>query len=171
MAVAEISIDASHPAVPGLSRVRAWPLPHAGSPHHAERRARTIIRSVLGSAHVRRDDVLDTEIIVAELAVNAVQHAAPPYELRIVFVGAVWPVWCEVADGGAGLERVRQRLRGPAAVSAGAVPELAERGRGLLMVGGLSGGRCAAYPTTVCHTNSAGKAVGFALPGAGAERP
>lgn len=170
MTITEMSIDASHPAVPGVCRVRVWSLP-AGSAHQAERHARSIIRSVLGAAHVRRDDVLDTEIIVAELAVNAVQHAAPPYELRIISVGAVWPVWCEVADSGAGLERVRQRLRGPAAVSAEAIPELAEGGRGLLMVGGLAGGRCAAYPTSLCHSNSAGKAVGFALPGVGAERP
>jgi anti-sigma regulatory factor (Ser/Thr protein kinase) len=165
MTVAEMSIDEHHYAAPDLCRVRIWSLP-AGSPHHAERGARTIIRDVLRAANVSHDEVRDTEGIVAELAVNAVQHAAPPYELRIVFVGRIWPTWCEVADCGSDLERVQRGLRGAAALSDDAMPDLAERGRGLLMVSGLSAGRCAAYPTTVCQTNSSGKAVGFALPGA-----
>ncbi|HZB33905.1 MAG TPA: ATP-binding protein [Streptosporangiaceae bacterium] len=161
MTVAEMPIDAHHPAAPAVCRVRVWPLP-PGSAHHAETSARTIIRGVLRATGTGRDEVLEAETIVAELAVNAVQHAIPPYELRIVFMGRVWPTWCEVADGGPGLERVRQRLGGPAVVS-----ELTERGRGLVMVSGLSAGRCAAYLTTVCQTQAAGKAVGFALPGAG----
>jgi anti-sigma regulatory factor (Ser/Thr protein kinase) len=170
MTVAELSIDARHPAAPGLCRVRVWPLP-AASAHCAERGARTIVRDVLAAAGVRPGDVLETESIVAELAVNAVQHAAPPYELRIVFAGTVWPTWCEVADGGADVDRIRWRPPGggaaTTATSAEAVPELAEGGRGLILVGGLSGGRWAAYRTTLCQNNAVGKAVGFALPGAG----
>jgi anti-sigma regulatory factor (Ser/Thr protein kinase) len=159
MTVAEMPIDAHHPAAPAMCRVRVWPLP-AGAAHHTERTARTIIRGVLRAADTARDDVLESETIVAELAVNAVQHSVPPYELRVVFMGKVWPAWCEVADGGTDLERVRRRLAGVALVS-----ELTERGRGLLMVSGLSAGRCAAYLTTVCQSQAAGKAVGFALPG------
>jgi anti-sigma regulatory factor (Ser/Thr protein kinase) len=170
MTVAEMPIHAHHPAAPALCRVGVWPLP-AGPAHHAERTARTIIRTVLADA--RRDDVLEAETIVAELAVNAVQHAVPPYELRIIFAGQTWPAWCEIADGGNDLARVRRRLGD--AMSGAAMSELTVRGRGLVMVSGLSAGRCAAYPTTVCQTNAAGKAVGFALPGTGciacADRP
>ena len=32
-------------------------------------------------------------------------------------------------------------------------------------------GRCAVYPTTVCQTGAAGKAIGFALPGVAATTP
>lgn len=166
MTVAEMFIDARHPAAPAVCRVRAWPLP-AGSPHHAERGARAIIREVLSDANVRRDDVLETENIVAELTINAIQHAPPPYELRIVFVGGLWPTWCEVADAGTDVERIRQGLRGTAGPVDAVLGDLSERGRGLLMVSGLCDGRCAAYPTTICQISSPGKAVGFALPGAG----
>lgn len=165
MTVAEMPMNARDPAVPAVCRVRVWPLP-ADPAHHAERAARAIIRDVLHDADAKRDDVAEAETIVAELAVNAVQHAVPPYELRVVFVGRAWPAWCDVADSGTDLERVRRRL-GDAAVPGGAMCELALRGRGLVMVNGLSGGRCAAYLTTVCQTDAAGKAVGFALPGAG----
>jgi len=165
MTVAEMPIDTQHPAAPALCRVRVWPLP-VGPAHDAERSARTIVRGVLADADASRDDVLEAEIIVAELAINAVQHAVPPYEVRVVFVGQRWPAWCDVADGGSDLERVRRRL-GETAVPDGAESELTVRGRGLVMVNGLSGGRCAAYLTTVCPSNAAGKAVGFALPGAG----
>src|SRR5262245_52608597 len=125
MTVAEMPIYAHQPAAPAICRVRVWPLP-AGSAHRAERSARTIIRGVL-RAGVGRDDVLEAETIVAELAVNAVLHAVPPYELRIVLVGQIWPTWCEVADSGTDLERVRRRLGGAS------VPGLSEGGRGLLM--------------------------------------
>ena len=165
MTVAEVCIDGQHPAEPALCHVRVWSLP-GGSPHEAERRARAIIRDLLRDVGASRDHVLETEHIVAELAVNAVQHAVPPYELRIVFVGTQWPAWCEVADSGSDLERIQGLLNGTAAVSDAGTPELAECGRGLLMVTGLCEGRCAAYPTTVCQTNSPGKAVGFCLPGA-----
>ena len=166
MTVAEMPVEAHHPAVPAIYGVRVWPLP-AGSAHHTERTARSIIRDVLAAVDAGRDDVLEAEMIVAELAVNAVQHAVPPYELRVVFVGQGWPAWCEVADGGTDLDRVRRRLGAAATGPDDAPPELTVRGRGLVMVNGLSAGRCAAYPTTVCQTNEAGKAVGFALPGAG----
>jgi anti-sigma regulatory factor (Ser/Thr protein kinase) len=165
MTVAEMSTDAHHSAAPAPCRVRAWPLP-AGAAHHTERAARTIIRRVLEDTGAGSDDVLEVEIIVAELAVNAAQHAVPPYELRVVFVGQTWPAWCDVADSGTDVERVRRRLRN-AVMSGDALPELATCGRGLVMVNGLSAGRCAAYLTTVCQTQAAGKAVGFALPGAG----
>jgi anti-sigma regulatory factor (Ser/Thr protein kinase) len=165
MTVAEMPMNARHPAVPAVCRVRVWPLP-ASPAHHAERAARAIIRGVLHDADANRDDVAEAETIVAELAVNAVQHAVPPYELRVVFVGQSWPTWCDVADSGSDIDRVRRRLR-DAAVLGDSMCELELCGRGLVMVNGLSGGRCAAYLTTVCQTQAAGKAVGFALPGTG----
>jgi anti-sigma regulatory factor (Ser/Thr protein kinase) len=172
MTVAEMCIDVQQLFTPSLCRVRMWLLP-AGSPYHAERRARTILRDVLGRTGVVDDDVLDAEHIVAELAVNAVRHAAPPYELRVVFVGEVWPVWCEVADSSPKPEDVQWRLRRAVEtpVGDGMLAELSEHGRGLRMAAGLSDGRCAAYATTVCQTGAAGKAVGFALPRVGAALP
>jgi anti-sigma regulatory factor (Ser/Thr protein kinase) len=166
MTDAEMPIDAHHPAAPALCRVRVWPLPTSPA-HHTERTARTIIRNLLADTGAGGDAVLEAEIIVAELAVNAVQHAKPPYELRVIFVGQRWPTWCDVADGGTDLERVRRRLGDAAAVPDDAPPELTVGGRGLVMVYGLSGGRCAAYLTTVCQTDTAGKAIGFALPAPG----
>jgi anti-sigma regulatory factor (Ser/Thr protein kinase) len=166
MTVAEVCEEMHQPAALGLCRVRVWLLP-TGSSHHAECSARAIIRDVLQGSGATDDDVLEAEHIIAELAVNAVQHAVPPYELRIVFVGDVWPVWCELADGSPALDRVRQLLHSATTpVSDGVIPELSEGGRGLRLVGGLSNGRCAAYSAVLCRTGTAGKAVGFALPGA-----
>jgi anti-sigma regulatory factor (Ser/Thr protein kinase) len=167
MTVAEMPTHAHHPAAPALCRVRVWPLP-AGPAHHAERAARTIIRNVLADTDAGGDAVAEAEIIVAELAVNAAQHALPPYELRVIYAGQTWPVWCEVADSGTDLHRLQPHLHG--ATVAGP-DRLAEGGRGLVMVTGLSAGRCAAYATAVCQTHAAGKAVGFALPGVGGVAP
>jgi hypothetical protein len=82
-------------------------------------------------------------------------------------------VWCEVADSNPELEGVRRRLRGADDIPSASdvlpemIPELSESGRGLQLAGGLSYGRCAVYPTTICQTGTAGKAIGFALPGIG----
>jgi anti-sigma regulatory factor (Ser/Thr protein kinase) len=172
MTVAEMCIDMQQLVAPSLCRVQVWLLP-ADSPHHAERRARTILRDVLSRTDAADDDVLDAEHIAAELAVNAVQHGASPYELRVVFVGEFWPVWCEVADSDPEPDGVRRWLchAAGAPVGEGVIAELSESGRGLQMAAGLSDGRCAAYATTVCQTSAAGKAVGFALPRIGAALP
>jgi anti-sigma regulatory factor (Ser/Thr protein kinase) len=134
-----------------------WSLP-ADCAHRAERRARALLRSSLQQAGIACDDVLDAETAVAELAVNAVQHATPPYELRVFYIGGSLPIWCEVVDGGPFTDVFSEHLRLPEDV------ELSERGRGLRMVEGLSAERCAAYPSTLSRTGGPAKAVGFALP-------
>jgi anti-sigma regulatory factor (Ser/Thr protein kinase) len=133
-----------------------WSLP-ADCAHRAGRRARALLRSSLQQAGIAYDDVLDVETAVAELAVNAVQHATPPYELRVFYVGGSLPIWCEVVDAGPVID-VFSEIRLPEDV------ELFERGRGLRMVEGLSDERCAAYPSTLSRTGDPAKAVGFALP-------
>jgi anti-sigma regulatory factor (Ser/Thr protein kinase) len=141
----------------GPCRMATWSLP-ADSAHRAERRARALLRRSLRQAGIAHDDVLDAETAVAELAVNAVQHATPPYELRVFYVGASLPVWCEVVDGGPVTDVFRDDLRSPEDIG------LSEGGRGLRMVEGLSDQRCAAYPSTLSPTGDPAKAVGFALP-------
>ena len=168
MTVAEVCVNTDPSIAPGLCRVRVWLLP-ADSPHHTEQRARTILRDVLGPLHIDGDAVADAEHVIAELAINAVQHAEPPCELRIMFLGEVWPAWCEVADSSPALDVVRRRLQGAVVTADDAmIPELAESGRGLQVAAGLSNGRCAVYPTAICQTGAIGKAIGFALPGTGA---
>jgi anti-sigma regulatory factor (Ser/Thr protein kinase) len=134
-----------------------WSLP-ANSAHRAEDRARVLLRDSLQQANIARDDVLDAETIVAELAVNAIQHATPPYELRIFSIGGSLPIWCEVVDGDPVPDVLRERLRSSGETG------LSERGRGLQLVDGLSDGRWAVYPTTSSRTGNPVKAVGFALP-------
>jgi anti-sigma regulatory factor (Ser/Thr protein kinase) len=141
----------------GPGRMAVWSLP-ADSAHRAERRARALLRSSLQRAGVACDDVLDAETAVAELAVNAVQHATPPYELRVFYVGGSLPIWCEVVDGGPVTDVFSEHLRLPEDMG------LSERGRGLRMVEGLSDGRCATYPSSLSRTGIPAKAVGFALP-------
>jgi anti-sigma regulatory factor (Ser/Thr protein kinase) len=134
-----------------------WSLP-SGSAHRAEARARTLVRESLLRAGIGGDDVFDADTAVAELAVNAVRHAHPPYELRILSLGGLLPIWCEVVDGGPPSDVFAEYLRPPDGTG------LAESGRGLQLVDGLSVGRCAAYPTSVSRTGAAAKAIGFALP-------
>jgi hypothetical protein len=83
--------------------VASWALP-TGSPRDAQLRAREILREVLDAAGVADVEAFEAETAVAELAINAVQHGKPPCELRVVYVGEHWPVWCELADAGSPLQ-------------------------------------------------------------------
>ncbi|WP_285495472.1 ATP-binding protein [Actinomadura sp. NBRC 104425] len=166
--IARIPLWSEHPAAlpaSDLWRARVWRL----SSQHAERKARAVVRDALTRAGASADTVADMELVVAELAANAVQHAKSPYELRIIFAGVdSRAVWCEVADCDPSLGRI------PELLNVAAVPEpdddldaviasLTVGGRGLALVHGLTAGRCAVYPTTVCSPPRPGKAIGFAL--------
>lgn len=140
---------------PDPSGIALWSLP-TDSAHRTEVRARSLLRGALREAGIAEDDLLDVETVVAELALNAAQHAIPPYELRIFYVGGHLPIWCEVVDGGPITNVIAKHLRTPEE------PGMAEGGRGLQIVHGLTDGRCAAYPTSASGVR--GKAVGFALP-------
>ncbi|GAA2438441.1 hypothetical protein GCM10010191_62020 [Actinomadura vinacea] len=148
--------------------VGVWRLP-AG---RAEQRARVIIRELLGRAGVSPERVADSELVAAELAANGVRHAAPPYELRVLFAGTERrPVWCELADADPCLGRVPELLREPSVDLEpdedldAVIAALSLGGRGLSLVRDLTGGHCAIYTTTACSKPGLGKAVGLALPG------
>lgn len=138
----------------GLCRMSVWHLP-CNSAHRAEKSARAAVRRALLQAGIGEDDIFDADSAVAELAVNAVQHARPPYELRILSLGGQLPIWCEVVDSGPFGDVFGEYVPDE---------ELSEHGRGLRLVDGLSAQRCAAYPTSALRTGAAAKAVGFALP-------
>ncbi|MEV8638241.1 hypothetical protein AB0395_41970 [Streptosporangium sp. NPDC051023] len=136
----------------------------------ASRRARAVVRQVLGRAGLGDDAVADAEIVVAELAANAEKHARPPYELRVFSLGVV-PAWCEIVDGDPDLYEVRVVLGLLCSVEEIGLPLLAENGRGLLLAHRLSGGHCHVHPTTALATGDPGKAVAFALPVLSGGRP
>lgn len=146
--------------LPSESRLTVCVLEPGSVAHYA----RALVRDVLLAAGVPAGRIDDAELIVGELGANAEVHACPPYELR-VFQLADGPARFELADSAPGLERICAafaRLR--------TAPDLdpllmAEHGRGLLMTYLLSGGDCQAYATTLLHTATPGKAVGFSLPG------
>ncbi|WP_378325581.1 ATP-binding protein [Actinomadura fibrosa] len=134
----------------------------------APRLARKILRGTLVNAVVGESDVDDAELVVGELAANAISHSAGPYELRFVTIDG-HPAWCEVVDGGRDLAGIPQILE---SLHRNAMPEeqahqddlQQESGRGLAIVHRLTGGRCRAYPTVISATGQPGKAVAFALP-------
>ncbi|MDF5754721.1 ATP-binding protein [Spongiactinospora sp. TRM90649] len=121
----------------------------------AVRAARAVVRDALRG--LKEDDLRDAELVVAELAGNAVRHACPPYEVRVFSVGGR-AVWCEVVDGDpGGVGAVLAALGRPRAD-----PDLAaEDGRGLVVVRALSHGRCGVYAMAVPRP---AKAVGFVVP-------
>lgn len=137
----------------------------------AERRARAVLRELLGGAGVGAEAVADMELVVAELAANGVRHARPPYELRVLFAGADRrPVWCELADADPRLGRVPDLLRAPPAPGEpgedldAVIASLRPGGRGLSLVRALTAGHCTVYNTPTWSGAGLGKAVGFALP-------
>ncbi|GII77313.1 hypothetical protein Sru01_22950 [Sphaerisporangium rufum] len=129
----------------------------------ASRGARAALREALERAGVAADGVSDAEIIVAELAANAEKHACGPYELRVHCLSGI-PVWCEMVDGGHGLDGILAILAGLHTGPEHDPAPFAENGRGLLLAHRLSYGHCYAYPTTMSVGGGAGKAVAFALP-------
>jgi len=153
----------------GAHQVLLWVL----EPGSLVRLARALLREVLRRGDVHGEALGDAELAVVELATNAELYASGPYELRIVLAGGV-PIWCEVADGGTDLGEVAaalERFRTADVPASDGIEDLVahaalteERGRGLLLVHHLSGGRCSVYPTRLLSTGTAGKAAAFALP-------
>ncbi|WP_168221095.1 ATP-binding protein [Actinomadura sp. WMMA1423] len=133
------------------------------------RHARALLREVLRNAGVDENDVDEAELVVGELAANAVSYAGGPYEIRFVLVGGR-PAWCEVVDGGtdlAGIPEIFEKLKGAEAAEFAPAEVPREHGHGLAIVHRLSGGLCKAYPTVVSSARRPGKAVAFALPSNG----
>ncbi|MER5646512.1 ATP-binding protein [Streptosporangium sp. NPDC002524] len=139
------------------------------APGSASRRARAVVREVLGDAGLPIDDIDSAELIVAELAANAERHARPPYELRIHSLDGI-PTWCEIVDSDPDPHEVGIILNLLRSVTEIGLPLLAENGRGLLLAHRLSRGYCHVRPTTVGTTGTTGKAVAFALPSPGPRR-
>jgi anti-sigma regulatory factor (Ser/Thr protein kinase) len=87
-------------------KMLAWAL----SPDTGVRRARRLLRGHLTS-HISDEVVLDDlEVVVSELATNAMTHTEGPAEMRILHHGEA-PVVCEIADTGGGLDEIAQHLR------------------------------------------------------------
>ncbi|MDF5759167.1 ATP-binding protein [Spongiactinospora sp. TRM90649] len=127
----------------------------------AVREARRVVRAALETEGLGEDAIFDAEVAVAELAANAVRHARPPYEVRVFTVAGI-PAWCECVDGEPASGRVEAALA--LAGTGHGRGSLAEHGRGLALVHGLSEGYCRAYTTALSGTGAPGKAVAFALP-------
>lgn len=137
--------------------IMLWPL---GPAEALPRQARRLVDAALRTLPVRAERVQDALLMVQELASNAAEHGAPPYELRVYHAPEMTTV--EVLDGG---ERLPVLSRHP-------VPELTlddvdalelvvlERGRGLVTVAALSEGHCGVRPLP----GRPGKAVWFGIP-------
>lgn len=143
--------------------VTAWALP----PETAVRRARSLLRSQLTDRITDQSVFDDLEIMVSELATNAVVHADGPYEMRILQHAGV-PVACEIVDTGRGLDEIAEHLGRHADPDDPAPPldldALQPSGRGLGVVAHLSGGRCGAHTTRLHSTGRPGKGVWFNIP-------
>ena len=139
-----------------------WPL-DAADPATVVR-ARTLLHGALAVLGLGAETIGDTQLGVAELVGNAVQHAQPPLELRLrvhaglAVIGVVdgsptmptWPAGTEapnIAPSYGDLDQL--------------IAELAEHGRGLGLVQRLSGDRCGAEPTRTRQATP-GKRVWFA---------
>ncbi|MBW8484215.1 ATP-binding protein [Actinomadura parmotrematis] len=145
--------DPGGPDEPATGRPgRAWPLP--GGPGCAGY-ARRVLGEALAGLGASRDTVADARLMVSELATNAHQHAAGrgPHELWLYLGRGPDPaLCCAVFDTHAGA-----RLPGYSWTSG-------DCGRGLSIVGELSGGRWGSL-RTVSRVGPPvpGKAVWFAI--------
>jgi anti-sigma regulatory factor (Ser/Thr protein kinase) len=133
-------------------RYGPFPQPPLGAGHlsaeydpcpSAVREARAEVRRQLeGWGLAERGDVAEvTELLVSELATNALLHAASRFRLTLSAAHGV--LRCEVADAG---------RRVPQVVDAGS----AESGRGMFLVDALA-------QRWGCHQDGAGKTVWFEL--------
>ncbi|SDI11887.1 Histidine kinase-like ATPase domain-containing protein [Sinosporangium album] len=137
-------------------RVSAWCL----LPRDAPRRARRLLRSrLIGLSPAVVDDL---ELVLSELASNAVTHAPGPYELRILYEDGL-PIRVEVADSGNSARTVDRLLHRPGDAFA-AVDTLADGGRGLRIVAACTGGWCGARQVRLYGTGRLGTGVWFSLP-------
>lgn len=137
--------------------IMLWPL---GPADALARQARLLVDAAQRTLPVGAERLADVLLMVQELASNAAEHGAPPYELRIYHAPETTTV--ELLDAG---ERYPVMPRHPA-------PELTfddvdtidlavlERGRGLVTVAALSGGRCGVR----LLPGRPGKAIWFAVP-------
>ncbi|MEZ0076276.1 ATP-binding protein [Planotetraspora sp. GP83] len=144
--------------VEGGPRLAAWCL-HRDSAVH---RARALLRCELTALRIADELIGDVELVVAELASNAVRHARGPYELRVLYDRGV-PVEAEVADAGTGADLVDELLDRPLVIP-DSIEDLELGGRGLRLVAALTGGRCGGRQVRLCGTGRAGTGVWFGLP-------
>jgi len=100
-------------------RIVCWDLP-AEPAVVAEARARAVRQL---AAWGLEEITFTTELIVSELVTNAIRHAEPPIQLRMILDGALC---CEVSDGSSTAPHLRRADR------------YDEDGRGLLLVAHLS---------------------------------
>ncbi|UXY29622.1 ATP-binding protein [Streptomyces sp. HUAS TT20] len=109
----------------------------------AAREARTAVRRQLEEwGLAERDEVVDVaELLVSELATNALRHASSPFRLTLLASHGV--LRCEVAD---------TDRRTPEVLDAG----IAESGRGMTLVDALA-------RRWGCHQDGPGKTVWFEL--------
>ncbi|MFF4030018.1 ATP-binding protein [Streptomyces sviceus] len=116
----------------------------------AVREARAEVRKQLeGWGFAKRGDLVDTaELLVSELATNALLHSASRFTLTLSAAHGV--LRCEVADSG---------RRTPQVLDAG----VAENGRGMFLVEALA-------LRWGCHQDGTGKTVWFELGTQGADR-
>jgi anti-sigma regulatory factor (Ser/Thr protein kinase) len=103
----------------GASHVASWDLPSDPAVVADVRRQAAGQLSSWGL----QDAAFTTELIVSELVTNAIRHAQPPIQLRLIHDAALI---CEVSDASSTTPHLR-RAR-----------ELDEGGRGLLLVGQLA---------------------------------
>lgn len=153
---------------PGVSKacpLVTWRLPGTAK---AAPSARLLVRGALGALGLTGEAVFDGELMVSELATNALRHAEGPYALRLLSLVDV--VFCEVLDGSAQPSPWSfARLTPSQATSAATgdqAADLAECGRGLALVRQLSGGRCGSRPLAD-ERGAYAKGVWFGLPGPG----
>jgi serine phosphatase RsbU (regulator of sigma subunit)/anti-sigma regulatory factor (Ser/Thr protein kinase) len=126
------------------SRSASWELP---AESYAVREARHFVRQQVGSWGLDEATVETAELLVSELATNAVKHAAGPgpIEIRLSYDDRLT---CEVADQATAEPTAAPTLPDP--------DDLDENGRGLFLVGMLSS-------EWGSRRTSTGKVVWFAL--------
>lgn len=134
----------------------AW---HVPSDATIAQRSRALTRSALDGMDVEHDEMDSAELMVSELATNALQHAEPPYGLRIWCAGQIAVV--EMFDASPALPTLPCAT--PSSISdVGQIimepTGLQECGRGLPLVSSVSNGRCGSDPLAT------GKKTWFAVP-------
>ncbi|MBO3750538.1 ATP-binding protein [Streptosporangiaceae bacterium NEAU-GS5] len=150
-----------NPAAIAMTRIAAWPL-YGGAA--SVMRSRDLVRGALTALGLAEPAVDDGVLMVSELVTNALRHAQGPYELRLRRGDE--SVVCEVVDGSPAvppLPRNAAACRTLAEIDSTDDQARLEMGRGLDVVWQLSGGRCGTGPTTTTCSETAAKAVWFAL--------
>lgn len=159
---------------------RAWPLPADSS---CASEARVLIAGMLGALRVPRSTIADVQLMISELATNALQHATGhgPHELWLCPPGAHWPAGHAAAScGGCPWKRFGSTGRLVCGVFDGLagtrLPEYSwtsgDCGRGLTIVAELSQGRWGLRSArSRLRPALPGKIVWFAVPASIPEAP